>query len=178
LKDTKLVACGGLAFSEEKDFKKLSRLAKEGWILEGFSSFLFYRLRKGAPQDIQYSLDYQAKADEEYFSFFESAGWSHVCSAGNEMHIFSAPSGTKPIYTDEVSLIDKYAREQAQMKKIALPALILSVVWALTIVLGYYYFPYVIPVGFILSLITMIVLVFSGMPYLAYGIRVRKLRRG
>ncbi|MBM7616119.1 DUF2812 domain-containing protein [Alkaliphilus hydrothermalis] len=173
MNDTKLVACGGLAFFEEKDFKKLSKLAQEGWILEGFSSFLFYRLRKGAPQDIQYSLDYQTKPDEEYFSFFESAGWSHVCSAGNEMHIFSAPSGTKPIYTDEVSLIEKYEREQVQMKKVALPALVLSVVWALTLLTIW-----VSPVILALLLVTMVVLVFTGMPYLAYGIRVRRLRKG
>src|SRR5699024_1009621 len=82
MKQKKYVSSGGLAFSEEKDMKKLSKYAKKGWILEGFAPF-GYRLQKGEPATIQYSLDYQMDADEDYFAYFEAAGWSHVCSSGN-----------------------------------------------------------------------------------------------
>ncbi|HZG73628.1 MAG TPA: DUF2812 domain-containing protein, partial [Chondromyces sp.] len=104
MRTIKYVSNNGLAFTEEKEMKKLADYAKQGWILEGFAG-LGYKLKKSEPQNIVYSLDYQQEADQEYFSYFETAGWSHVCSAGKEIHIFSAPAGTEPIYSDRETTI-------------------------------------------------------------------------
>jgi hypothetical protein len=72
---TKFVYNSGLAFSEEKEMKKLSKYARKGWLLESFAGFGFgYKLREGKPKNIDYSLDYQNGADEDYFEFFEAAG--------------------------------------------------------------------------------------------------------
>lgn len=99
--------------------EKLSKLAKEGWILEKFTYFFSLRLKKGEQQDIIYDLDYRREPDAEYFHFFENAGWKHVCSLGDWVHIFSAPSKSKPIYTDKETLIAKYEPDMKILKKTA-----------------------------------------------------------
>ena len=176
MKKVKYIPSGGLAFFEEKEMKKLSRYAREGWILGKFAG-LGYRLRKGEPQNIEYSLDYQKEADGEYFAFFEAAGWSQVCSVGNEIHIFSAPAGTKPIYTDKPTIVDKYEREKKQMGKAALPFLISTIVfWLLSSWGGV---EGIAKILFqVLGMISFLILIFPGMPYLSYQYKLLKLRRG
>ncbi|WP_042454394.1 DUF2812 domain-containing protein [Neobacillus dielmonensis] len=171
--ETKYVPSGGLAFTEEQDMKKLSDYAKEGWILAGFAP-LGYKLIKGTPQNLIYCVDYHKDVDEEYFSLFEAAGWAHICSQGNEIHIFSAPAGTTPIYSDKETLMEKYEREKRQMGKWAVPFLIATLVFfflsgMLPKILGI--------VSMVLGLICFIVLIFSGLPYLAYLVKLNKLRK-
>lgn len=166
----------GLAFSEESDMKKLKNYAKKGWILEGISGGLLYKLRKDTPRDIEYSLDYQWKADEEYFSLFSEAGWSRVVSAGNEIHIFSAPEGTKPIYSDKESVIDKYARMKKQMGQGAMYSLAALIVFALSSAGAAVYVKPIFLILSFLSMASIVSFVFTCMPYLAYSHRLRKLR--
>lgn len=175
MKKVKYVSSGGLAFYEEKEMLELAKYAKEGWILEKFAG-LGYKLRKGEPQDIVYSLDYQNGADEEYFAIFEAAGWSNVCSAGNEIHIFSAQTGTKPIYTDKPTIVEKYEREKKQMGKTALPFFISTVVfWLLSFLTNWGLVPKIL--FQVLGLISLVILVFPGLPYLSYQYKLLKLRK-
>ncbi|MGE7623237.1 DUF2812 domain-containing protein [Viridibacillus sp. NPDC096237] len=108
---TKYMMSGGLAFSEQKDMRKLQKKASKGWHLSSFAT-LGYTLEKKQPEEVQYSIDYR-KLDkgeqEEYFELFSIAGWTHVCSS-YEMHIFKASPNTKSIYSDVESNIDKLAR--------------------------------------------------------------------
>ena len=102
---------GGLAFSEAKDMDKLRKKSLKGWNLKRFR-FAGYEIEKGEPEDVIYSIDYRTlepNADEEYYELFQSAGWTHVCSEYN-MHIFKAAPGTKPIYSDRESKVDKINR--------------------------------------------------------------------
>ncbi|RDY23184.1 DUF2812 domain-containing protein [Romboutsia maritimum] len=80
--------------------KKLSDLAKEGWILDSFK-FIFYKLKKSQPEDVIYSVDYNEDKMEwdSYFEIFKDGGWDHVCSYG-EVHFFKSKIGTAPVYTD------------------------------------------------------------------------------
>ena len=178
MKKTKYVPSGGLAFYEEKDMKKLSEYARKGWILEGFAG-LGYKLRKGECMNIEYSLDYQKEADDEYFFIFEEAGWSHVCSVGYEIHIFSAPKGTKPIYTDKPTTIEKYEREKKQMGKAAFPFFISTVVFLLLSILSNYgWVPDLVGnVGGVLGFVSLIILIFPGLPYISYQYKLIKLRK-
>ena len=171
----KYVTSDGLAFSEEKDMKKLSELAKEGWILDKFAPFGYW-LKKGEPKQIMYSVDDQLEADEDYFSYFEAAGWTHICSAGNQIHIFCAPEGTKPLYTDQGSLLERYKREKRQMGRYALPLFILTLVFHLISLQNW--LPEIIgTVSMILGSLTLILLVFPGLPYLSYSIKISRLQR-
>lgn len=110
----------GLAFSEEKEMKKLSQLAEKGWLLDSFA-FLGYSLRKGQPEKIIYNLDYcSVDGDEleEYRAIFKASGWNLVCSSGN-MHIFSAKSGTRPIHTERGTEIEKYEKAKGVLGKVS-----------------------------------------------------------
>lgn len=117
----------GLAFSEEKDMKRLSDMACKGWVLDSFA-FMGYKLRKAEPQNLIYSLDYRAVNDDsmdEYLDIFENAGWEHVCSEYTT-HIFAAAPGTKPIYSDRSTLIDKYKQSEYTLRYITLFMLCLT----------------------------------------------------
>lgn len=116
-RNIKYIPSGGLVLSEEKDIKKLSKLAKEGWILESFEK-LSYKLRKGEPEDVIYCIDYNEDKEDldSYLEFFENSEWNYVCSY-DSYHFFKAKTGTKPIYTDEDTLSIKYEKLYDLIKK-------------------------------------------------------------
>ncbi|AXI30290.1 hypothetical protein CIB87_15095 [Priestia megaterium] len=176
MKKTKYIVSGGTAFAEQEDLQKLSEYAKKGWLLDRFA-FLGYILKKGEPQDLQYSLDFQENADDEYFLIFKDAGWQHVCSEGNAMHIFSAPPGTKPIYSDIETIIDRYKREKHFVGKAALSILVAMVFLLLFDAMSLYgWLPEAVgTISEILLAISTVILVFPGLPYLAYQRKLKKL---
>ncbi|GLY09155.1 DUF2812 domain-containing protein [Pseudobacillus badius] len=117
-KNRRYMSSGGLAFSEEKDMKKLSKMAEKGWILHSFAP-MGYTLHKSNPRHLIYSLDYQYVPKEEledYYDVFRAGGWQPVCSEGN-MHIFSAAPGTRPIYTDRSTVVEKYKQAKGGIGK-------------------------------------------------------------
>lgn len=179
MKQTKYINSEGLAFSENDDMKKLGEYTKEGWIFESITPF-GYKLRKKEPQNITYTLDYQKAVDEEYFSFFEEAGWTHVCSGTNQMHFFSAPEGTNPIHTEKMTSIEKYETARESMGKIALPTLIITcVLFLIPILSGTNKIPETIgSLSGIFGYVSLIILIFTGLPYIGYSVKLRKLRRG
>lgn len=110
--------------SEKEDMEKLSKFAKEGWLLEKVAPLGFgLLLRKAEPENIIYNVDFQEEVDDEYFQFFEEAGWNHVCSARKALHFFYAPYGTKPIYSDVQTYINKFEDLNKRMKKTSLSSL-------------------------------------------------------
>lgn len=175
--DRKYVMIDGMAFSEESDMSKLKKYAKEGWILEDIVGGFFYKLKKDKPKDMDYSLDYQCEADEEYFSIFLEAGWTRVVSIGNEIHIFSAPEGTKPIYNDSESEVDKYVSIKMQTKKGTIYSLIATIILATLLPISAMAIRPIFLVVFSLFIVSIIVFIFNFMPYLAYNYRLNKLRK-
>lgn len=111
-KDKRFIIGRGLAFSETKEMQHLSKLAEEGWFLESPAFCGFgYKLCRGEKQELQYCIDYQKLTKEEsidYFDMFAAAGWNHVMTVGNVIHYFTAAPGTKPIYSDQTTLLEKY----------------------------------------------------------------------
>ncbi|MED5245575.1 MULTISPECIES: DUF2812 domain-containing protein [Priestia] len=177
MKKTKYILSGGTAFAEKEDLQKLSDYAKKGWLLDRFA-FLGYTLKKGKPQELQYTLDFQEHADDEYFLLFKEAGWQHVCSTGNAMHIFSALPGTKPIYSDVETIVDRYKREKHSVGKAALSILVAMVFLLLFDVMSLYgWLPKAVgTITEILVATLTVLLVFPGLPYLAYQRKLKKLR--
>ncbi|MED1569651.1 DUF2812 domain-containing protein [Bacillus paramycoides] len=105
---TKYIMSNGIAFSEEKDLKKLRKYAAKGWIVKRFKR-LGYELEKSIAEDVIFSLDIRELGEnelEEYIEMFELAGWEYICSSYN-MHLFKAKPGTKPIYTDKATKQEK-----------------------------------------------------------------------
>ena len=175
---TKYIMSGGVAFDEEKDMKKLEQLAREGWTFERFA-FMGYRLKKGEAQEIQYSLDYRNDADPDYFAYFKEAGWKHEGTSENYIHLFSAPTGTAPIYTDRDSLVEKYSNEKTRMGRGALIMLAATIsIQVLLFVISYFNslegtLSTIMEILFVVSLIG---LVFTFMPYLGYTYKLNKLK--
>ena len=173
----KYVVINGLAFSEENDMEKLKKYASEGWILEDIVGVFFYKLRKDEPQDIIYSLDYQSEADEEYFTIFKEAGWKPVVSVKNQMHIFSAQAGTKPIYSDCKSEIDKYTSIRNQTRKGTFYSFIIAIILIIMVVVSAIAIRPIFLAIVILLIIDIIVFVFNFMPYLAYSSRIKQIKK-
>ncbi len=167
----------GFAFSEESDMEKLKEYARQGWILEDIVGGFFYKLRKDKSQDIIYNLDYQTEANEEYFTIFKEAGWNRIVSIENYMHIFSAQAGTKPIYSDCDSEIDKYTSIRNLTRKGTLYSLILAIalIGLLFVSLVAIKPIFLIIVG--LLIIDIFVFVFNFMPYLAYNSRIKQIKK-
>lgn len=177
-RETKYVLNSGLAFSESADLAKLRKLAKKGWLLEGFSfGGMCFRLVRGEPADVEYSLDYQNGVGDDYFALFEAAGWTHVVSV-DSIHVFRAPAGTKPIHSDEETVVEKYEGQRHVFGKYAgwllLPALLLfAVLMAWDAASGGVWWNVVL----VLFVVIWVALVFTGLPYLGYVWKLRKLRK-
>lgn len=109
MKQTKYITSGGLAFFENRDMEKLRQFSLKGWHVKNFK-LMGYTLEKGKSLDYIYNIDYrwlQEDEKEEYFEFFSSSGWSHIASEGY-IHLFRADAGTKQIYTDRDTKVEKY----------------------------------------------------------------------
>lgn len=171
----KYVAIGGFAFTEESDMKKLSNYARKGWILDSIVGGFFYKLRKGTPQNIIYTLDYQENVDEEYFSIFKEAGWDLVVSIGNKMNIFSAPVGTKPIYSDMDTEMEKYKIMKEQTKRGTVYSLLIGVILVISMIVSVIAVKSIFLILLGLFIIDIIVFIFNFMPYLAYNDRVKQV---
>jgi len=127
--ERKRMMSNGLAFAEEKDMKQLRKKASQGWLLKRFRG-LGYEFEKGTPEDVVFTIDYQdvrGNEKEEYIEMFEMAGWTYVCSS-QEMHIFKAKHGTKPIYSDAETEKGKYVRLQAVCKMPALISVMFTII--------------------------------------------------
>lgn len=125
----KYMSSYGLAFFEDRDMKKLSKKASQGWHLKKFR-FAGYELEKGSSDDVIYNIDYrkiQPDEEHEYFELFAYGGWTHVCSS-TDMHIFKAKPGTTPIYSDIDSSIDKLARLAKSVNMVTSIALAVTLV--------------------------------------------------
>ncbi|GAA0824676.1 DUF2812 domain-containing protein [Clostridium tertium] len=174
---SKYIMINGLAFSEESDMEKLRNYAKEGWILEDIVGGFFYKLRKDKPQNIVYSLDYQLDADGEYFTIFKEAGWELVLSVNNQMHIFLAKAGTKPIYSDSKSEIDKYTRVRDQIRMGTIYSLIIAIVLISLLVISAIAIRPIFLIILALLVIDIFIFIFNFMPYLAYNSRIKRIKK-
>ncbi|WP_312372545.1 DUF2812 domain-containing protein [Lachnoclostridium sp.] len=174
---SKYVMISGLAFSEEGDMEKLKNYASQGWILEDIVGGFFYKLRKDKPQNIVYNLDYQTETNEEYFTIFKEAGWKLIVSKENYMHIFSAQAGTKPIYSDCESEIDKYTSIRNQTSKGTLYSLIIAIALMGLLVISLIVIKPISLIILGLLIINIFIFVFNFMPYLAYNSRIKQIKK-
>lgn len=134
--NSKYIISGGLAFSENKDMKRLRKCSLKGWHVSDIK-FMGYRLEEGKSMDYIYSVDYRSlKMDEaeEYLDFFTSSGWTHITSEGN-IHLFRALPGTKPIYSDQDTVVQKHDNLGKSMKWFTISLiLITALLWLGTLI--------------------------------------------
>lgn len=167
----KYIINSGLAFNEESDMKKLENYARQGWILKSIIGGVLYKFKKSKPQEIIYTVDYQIDVNEEYFNIFKEAGWNHILSIENQIHIFSAKSGTRPIYSDLNSEIQKYINIREKVKKWIFSLLIMAFLFIPLIFIKQIF---LIIVGLLIIDICMLTL--NIMMYISYNNKINKLK--
>ncbi|MFT5872592.1 MAG: hypothetical protein ACI8WT_001523 [Clostridium sp.] len=168
----------GLAFDEDRVMKKLSQMAKEGWILEEMTLFR-YRLVKEQPKEIVYSMDYKKLGEnsDEYFELFQNSGWKHMCSYGDYYHFFSAPPETVSIYTEKENYLSKYKNSKDGCKKTAvISILMLSLLVIIEFVVGSRIEGKIIKnIMGILSIILVAIIVPSLMVSISYSLKEKRI---
>ncbi|GAA0593855.1 hypothetical protein GCM10009001_07560 [Virgibacillus siamensis] len=94
--------------------------------------------------------------------------------------MFWAPAGTKAIYSDRSTLIETYENVKKRMGIIALPSLIITL--ALILLREYSnnndWIPVVVwQVSTALYFVSFLVLICTGLPYIGYGFKLRRLQK-
>jgi hypothetical protein len=168
---------GGLAFTEQSDLRKLENYAQKGWIFEKIVfGGLLYQLVQGPSSELSYSIDYQLNPDAEYFTFFKEANWTYVSSYGKQIHIFSAPKGNTPIYSDEVSEIDKYEIITKQLGKASLYTGLSTLLFLICLVISNTYYQMVSMPFLILFSLCLIAFIFCVMPFSMFTFKNHRSR--
>lgn len=117
-KDKKWVVSNGFALGGKKDMKKLAKYSRKGWHIVDFSN-MGYILEKGEPHNYIYELDYrelEGEDKEEYLEIMKKAGWTPVYDEFNYI-ILRAEEGTKSIFSDRDSEVEKSKSEGKAIKK-------------------------------------------------------------
>ena len=117
-KETKWIVSNGFALGGKKDMKKLAKYSKNGWHIVDFRN-MGYILEKGEPHNYIYELDYrelEGEDKEEYLDIMKKAGWTAVYDEFNYI-ILRAEEGTKSIFSDRTSEIEKSKSEGKAIKK-------------------------------------------------------------
>lgn len=129
MRQEKYMMSGGLAFSEEKDLQKLRKQSLKGWHVKRFA-FMGYKLERGKPEDVIYSIDFRPLEESEqgeYFELFASTGWAHICSE-HGFHLFKADKDTQPIYSESETTIEKISRMEKPVLAITFMMVPISIV--------------------------------------------------
>lgn len=107
----------------EREEKWLSKMAKEGWVLEKvkitFWGIKTYFFKKIEPTDSVYRIDYKRNKEDmkQYVELFEDSGWSKIASEfelsknkTSSMHYFVHMGNSAEIYTNEETKAGLYMR--------------------------------------------------------------------
>lgn len=177
-KQTRYIPSKGLAFAEQNEMNKLSRLSEKGWLLERFSLFgSGFIVRRGPAHKQLYCLDIQhvpQKDENEYREMFADSGWAYVCSAG-DMHIFVAEPGTVPIHTDRSTLYEKYRKITRTSKIFAIVVMLLTLITCVLLYLSgqVWNLELLQNISHVSLLLCAVFFLPSLMVYIAYSLRLR-----
>lgn len=170
----------GLAFAEEYDLQRLSTWAAEGWRLTRIRG-MWMVLEQAPPEQVVFAIDYQDKPDQEYFEMCATAGWQHVTSIEQQIHLFKAAPETPAIFspTDATTKYQRAARMFAPpamwsgVALIATSVLFYRVVepWVLTQSNNYLSW-LIMGVIIVTMLVTTTIFIFSSLPWIAYQLRL------
>lgn len=175
---TRYILSKGLAFAEQSEMNKLSRLSENGWVLERFSRFgSGFIVRRGPAHKQIYCLDIQhvpQKDEKEYHEMFADSGWGYVCSAG-DMHIFTAEPGTVPIHTDRSTLYEKYRKITRTSKLFAIVVMVLTILTMTLLYLSSQVWGHELPYNLTQVSLLLCAMFFlpAMMVYIAFSLRLR-----
>lgn len=170
----------GLAFAEEHDLQRLSRWAAEGWQLAKIEH-VWMILEQAPPEQAIFAIDYQEVPDLEYFEMCRAAGWHHVTSVEQQIHLFKAAPGTASIFSSADSTT-KYQRAARMLAKPALwssVGLVVSVMLLFGVIQPWLQIQSESTLGLIVYVMTAMVIIvlatisiFTVWPWVAYRMRL------
>lgn len=119
-----------LVWQEEKEEAWLNIMAEKGWFLKKYN-FFYYEFENRQPSKVIYKLDFQTNIQDlpAYKKIFEEFGWEYVTSFVN-WHYFRGEKEkvyTEEIYTDKISITQKYAKMEKALTIGAAGLLLLTV---------------------------------------------------
>lgn len=171
----KYVIVTALAFSDEQDTKRLSEFASKGLFLKDFRiPLLSYRLIPQEKQEVDFLIDYQQKASQEYYDSYLKMGWESVFSS-DDMHYFKAEKGTVPFFSDVEGKVQRYRKESRRYGIYTLISLFPAVLF------GYLLYTYRLSTDvitlplFVATGLSVMSLVFCIMPFVTYHFRANRL---
>lgn len=169
----------GLAFAEEYDLQRLTQWAAEGWRVVQIKG-MYMILEQASPEQAIFAIDYQDAPDSDYFEMCAAAGWQHVMSVEQQIHLFKSTPGTAAIF----SPADATTKYQRAARMFAKPALWSSIGVAVSLAL---LFGVVVPwvemqesilaraveiVALIIVCVLATISIFTVLPWLSYRMRL------
>lgn len=189
---TKKIMISGLAFDnnwfhpkhalsflnsgEATDMARLQHEAKLGWMVKRIQG-VHYICEEHEPTDVKFSIDYCDHVDEDYFKTFEVSGWVHVDSV-DYIHLFKASLDAVPLVSDMEKRLEKMMQEQRRFGKFTLMAIgfLLGFSWLTTMALSTNNDLLIVPM-IALSILGLIAVMFTLLPFFGYFSRVRQLKK-
>ena len=110
---------------------------------------------------------------------FSKSSWTHLFSISDEIHFFSAAEGSKAIYTDRTSELDRDMLQKERFKRwLIMTSLLFGVTSVLHLFISSKVTSTYLSVALLIAwfVIGLLPFIFTLMPYLGYAYRVRKLR--
>ncbi len=112
MKSEKSVVKWWWSWSADRIEAYLEDMARKGWRLTdaGFGMMNF-KFRKDSEQTVRYVFDYNNKADDEYLTILQDAGWERISSSAGWILWRQEYEDERPeLFTDRQSLIDRNKR--------------------------------------------------------------------
>ena len=128
---TRIELVAGLSCCVDEDLQRLSQWAAEGWQVVAVRRMAVV-LERTSPARVEFALDYQHYPDDEYFELCRIAGWVHVVSLSQSIHLFSAPSGTRSMFSVHDTTMVLRAQQRLQRAVLLSGLALILVIWLVT----------------------------------------------
>lgn len=171
----KFVIVTALAFSDQQDLKRLSEFASKGLMVKNYRiPLLSYQLFPQEKQEVDFLIDYQQSATEEYFESYVQNGWENVFTH-EDLHFFKAAKGTMPFYSDTEGKFQRYKKESKRYGIYTLISLIPVLLFGFLLSTFESSGEMVTLPLFMLTGLSIMSLIFCVMPFVTYHFRAKKL---
>lgn len=125
---TRIELIAGLACCADEDLHRLSQWAAEGWHVVEVRR-MYVVLERTHPAQVVFAVDYQHHPDAEYFGLCRMAGWTHVVSLSQSIHLFKAPMGTRSLFSAHDTTMIVRAQQRFQRAVLLYGLALVSMVW-------------------------------------------------
>ena len=128
---TQIELIAGLSCSVDEDLNRLRQWASEGWQVVEVRKMCVV-LERASPAQMVFAVDYQHCPDAEYFGLCRMAGWTHVVSLSQSIHLFKAPTGTRSLFSAHDASMNVRAQQRLHRAVLLYGLVFVSMVWLIS----------------------------------------------